>query len=271
MSIAHARPVSDTMTMLRRNVLRNLRYPSGPITVIGVPAVFLLLFVYVFGQTLGAGMSTGGTREEYLAYITPAILLMAAVSAPQMIAVWISMDMTEGIVARFRTMAIFRGSVLAGHALSGTILIVAAITVLLGITLLLGHRPAADPLDWLAFAGFAVLVGLAFSWLAVALGLAAKRPDSAGNLPLLLMVLPMLSGGFVPVESLPVWMQGFAQYQPFTPIIDTLRGLLAGAPDGSVAVWALSWAVAITVIGYAWSLWLYRRHAAPSTGRATGT
>jgi ABC-2 type transport system permease protein len=258
MSAASPQPFSDTMTMLWRNILHNLRAPSGVITVIGVPLIFLLLFVYVFGGTLGAGLMTGGTRDEYLAYITPAILLMAAASATQMIAVWISMDMSQGIIARFRTMAIARGSVLAGHVYGGTILITVSITALLGFALLLGYRPQADALDWLALAGLVVLVGFALAWLSVAFGLAAKRPDTASNLPLLLMILPLLSGGFVPIESLPGWLQGIAEYQPFTPIISTIRGLLADTPEGSDAAWAVGWSIAIAVIGYVWSLWLYR-------------
>ena len=259
MSTAIPRPFSDTMTMLWRNILHNLRAPSGVITVIGVPLIFLLLFVYVFGETLGAGLMTGGTRDEYLAYITPAILLMAAASATQMIAVWISMDMSEGIIARFRTMAIARSSVLAGHVYGGTILITVSIAALLGFALLLGHRPQADALDWLALAGLVVLVGFALAWLSVALGLAAKRPDTASNLPLLLMILP-----------LPGWLQGIAEYQPFTPIISTIRGLLADTPEGRDAAWAVGWSIAIAVIGYVWSLWLYRRHAAPSMTRTAG-
>jgi ABC-2 type transport system permease protein len=270
MSFASPRPFSDTMTMLWRNILHNLRAPSGPITVIGIPLIFLLLFVYVFGETLGAGLTAGGTRDEYLAYITPAILLMAAASAMQMIAVWISMDMTEGIIARFRTMAIARSSVLAGHVYGGTILITVAIAVLLGFALLLGYRPEADAPEWLALAGLVLLVGFALSWLAVAFGLAAKRPDTASNAPLLMMILPLLSGGFVPIESLPNWLGGFAEYQPFTPIISTIRGLLAGTLEASDATWAVGWSVAIAVIGYVWSLWLYRRHAAPSLIRAAG-
>jgi ABC-2 type transport system permease protein len=270
MSTASPQPFSDTMTMLWRNILHNLRAPSGVITVIGVPVIFLLLFVYVFGETLGAGLITGGTRDEYLAYIIPAILLMAAASATQMIAVWISMDMSQGIIARFRTMAIARSSVLAGHVYGGTILITVSIAALLGFALLLGYRPQADALDWLALAGLVVLVGFALAWLSVAFGLAAKRPDTASNLPLLLMILPLLSGGFVPLESLPGWLQGIAEYQPFTPIISTIRGLLAGAPQGRDAAWAVGWSIAIAVIGYVWSLWLYRRHAAPSMTRMAG-
>jgi ABC-2 type transport system permease protein len=145
MSTASSEPFSDTMTMLWRNILHNLRAPSGVITVIGVPLIFLL-FVYVFGETLGAGRMTGGTGDECLAYITPAILLMAAASATQMIAVWIAMDMSQGISARFRTMAIARGSVLAGHVYGGTILITVSIAALLGFALLLATGPR--PMLW---------------------------------------------------------------------------------------------------------------------------
>ena len=267
MSTATPQLISDTMTMLWRNILHNLRAPSGVITVIGIPLIFLLVFVYVFGATLGAGLTAGGTRDEYLAYITPAILLIAAASATQMIAVWISIDMSEGIIARFRTMAIARSSVLAGHVYGGTILITVSIAALLGFALLLGYRPQADALDWLALAGLVVLVGFALAWLSVAFGLAAKRPDSASNLPLLLMILPLLSGGFVSLESLPGWLQGIAEYQPFTSIISTIRALLADTPVGSDAAWAIGWSIAIAVIGYVWSLWLYRRHTAPSMTR----
>jgi ABC-2 type transporter/ABC transporter len=168
------------------------------------------------------------------------------------------------------SMAIARSSVLAGHVYGGTILITVSIAALLGFALLLGHRPQADALDWLALAGLVAVVGFALAWLWVAFGLAAERPDTASNLPLLLMILPLLSGGFVPIESLPGWLQRIAEHQPFTPIIGTIRGLLAGAPEGRDAAWAVGWSIAIAVIGHVWSLWLYRRHAAPSMTRTAG-
>ncbi|MCD2444298.1 ABC transporter permease [Agromyces sp. SYSU K20354] len=267
---ARPQPFSDTVTMLRRNILHHLRAPSGTLMIIAVPLIMLLLFVYVLGGTLGAGIAAGGTRDQYLGYITPAILLTTAASAMQMIAVWVSMDMTTGIIARFRTMAISRGSVLAGHVAGGTILIALAIAVLLALTLLLGYRPQADLLHWLGFAALVLLVGFALSSLAVAFGLFARRPDTASNLPLVLMLLPLLSGGFVPTESLPGWLQGFAEHQPFTPIINTIRGLLSGTPDPAAAAWAIGWCAAIAIAGSVWSLRLYRRHAAPAATGATG-
>lgn len=263
-ALARPRPVSDTLTMFRRSLLHNVRNPTGPIIAIVGGLVILLLFVYVFGGTLGAGLVAGGTRSDYLAYITAAIMLMGAVGIMQMISVWIAMDMSEGIVARFRTMAIARGSVLAGHVCSGIVLVMVSAAPLLGFAVLLGYRPRADGLQWLALAGLVLLAGIALSWLAVAFGLASRRVENASNLPLIVLILPLLSSGFVPVGSFPGWLKGFAQHQPCTPIINTIRGLLAGTPEAADAVWAIGWLLAIAVIGYVWSLWLYRRR---TTGR----
>lgn len=258
-ALAQPQPVSDTLTMFRRSLTHNVRNPTGPILAIVGGIVILLLFVYVFGGTLGAGLATGGTREDYLAYITPAIMLMGAVGITQMIAVWVSMDMSEGIIARFRTMPIARGSVLAGHAFSGVVLVLVSTAPLLGFAVLLGYRPHADGAQWLGLAGFIVLLGIAVSWLSVAFGLVARRVENASNLPLALLILPMVSSGFVPVDSLPAWLREFARYQPFTPIINTIRGLLEGNPAAGDTVWAIGWLLAIAVVGYVWSLWLYRR------------
>ena len=263
-TLAQPQPVSDTLTMFRRSLTHNVRNPTGPILAIVGGMVILLLFVYVFGGTLGAGLTTGGTREDYLTYITPAIILMGAVGIMQMIAVWVSMDMSEGIVARFRTMAIARGSVLAGHACSGVVLVLVSTAPLLGFAVLLGYRPHADGVHWLGLAGFILLLGISVSWLSVAFGLVSRRVENASNLPLVVLILPMVSSGFVPVDSFPTWLRGFAEHQPFTPIINTIRGLLAGDPAAGDAAWAIAWLLAIALVGYAWSLWLYRRR---TTGR----
>jgi ABC-2 type transport system permease protein len=261
---ALARPqwFSDTLTMFRRALLHNVRNPTGPISAIAGGIVILLLSVYVFGGTLGAGLVPGGTREDYLDYIAPAIVLMGAIGIMQMIAVWVATDMSEGIIARFRTMAIARSSVLAGHAYSGVVLVIITIAPLLGFAVLLGYRPHADASQWLAVVGFALLLGIAVSWLSVAFGLVPRRVENASTLPLIVLILPMVSSGFVPVASFPAWVKGFAQYQPFTPIINTLRGLLAGTPRASDVAWAIGWTFAIAIVGYVWSLWLYRRRAA---------
>ena len=182
--LARPRPVSDTLTMFRRSLLHNVRNPTGPILAIVGGVVILLLFVYVFGGTLGAGLIADGTRSDYLVYITPAIMVMGPVGIMQMIAVWIAMDMSEGIIARFRTMAIARSSVLAGHVYSGIVLVIVSTAPLLGFAVLLGYRPRADGLQWLALAGLVLLIGIALSWLAVAFGLASRRVENASNQPI---------------------------------------------------------------------------------------
>jgi ABC-2 type transport system permease protein len=169
------------------------------------------------------------------------------------------MDMTEGITARFRTMAISRAAVLAGHVLGNTIQAVIAVVLVLGVGLLIGFRTTAGPIEWVAAFGMIVLIAFAITWLAVAMGMQVKSVETASNLPMLLVLLPFLGSGFVPAESMPMGLQGFAQYQPFTAFIETIRGLLLGTPLGSNAVLSIGWCVVITVAGYAWSTAIYER------------
>ncbi|MBX9245269.1 ABC transporter permease [Actinotalea ferrariae] len=265
---AGARPLADTLTMLRRNLLRAVRYPGLTSFTVGIPIVLLLLFVFVFGGALGAGVVPGVTpgaegRAAYLAYITPAILLFAVVGAAQSVAITAAMDATSGIMARFRTMAIAPGSVLGGPVLGTVIQAVVAVVIVLGLSVALGYRPGAGPLGWLALLGLVVVVAFATSWLCVAMGLAAKSVETASNTPMLLTALPFLGSGFVPVETMPAAVRWFAEYQPFTPIIETTRALLTGtAPDASTTVLALGWCLLLGAVGYAWSRALYRRERA---------
>ncbi|WP_454778160.1 ABC transporter permease [Georgenia muralis] len=253
----------DSATMLRRSLRRMRRYPSMTVILVGMPIVFLLLFVYVFGGALGAGIggaeAGGAGRAVYVDYVTPAIIVMTAAAAAQGTAISVAMDMTEGIIARFRTMAISPGSVLAGHVLGSVIQSLLAMFVLLVVGLLIGFRPAAGPLDWLALLGLLTLVAFALTWLSVALGLLSKSVETASNTPMFLILLPFLGSGFVPVETMPTAVRWFAEYQPFTPIIETVRGLLQGAPDGAAAAWAVGWSLAVAVAGYLWARALYRR------------
>ncbi|GAA1707786.1 ABC transporter permease [Fodinicola feengrottensis] len=253
--------VSDSTTMLRRSIRRIVRYPSMTLLLVGMPIVFLLLFVYVFGGTLGAGL--GGARADYLTYVVPGILLMAIASACQGTAISVAMDMTEGIVARFRTMAISRASVLTGHVLGNIAQSVVSLAIVLGVAILLGFRPAASPLGWLAATGMAVLVILALTWLCVALGLVTKSVETASNLPMPLTFLPFLGSGFVPTTSMPAGLRWFAQYQPFTPIIETFRGLLMGTAVGGTALIAITWCAVIGLAGYLWAKKLYNRDPSP--------
>jgi ABC-2 type transport system permease protein len=256
-------PLRDSATMLRRNLKHMLRYPSMTVTLVGMPIIFLLLFVYVFGGTLGAGIGgASGGRGEYVNYVAPAIILMTITATVQGTSISMAMDLTEGIIARFRTMNIARVSVLTGHVLGSMIQAMFALVVVTGVALLVGFRPAAGPGAWLATAGVLLAVTFALVWLAVALGQVSKSVETASNILMPLVILPFLGSGFVPTESMPAGLRWFAEYQPFTPIIETLRGLLMDRPLGNNAWIALGWCALIALVGYLWSKKLFTRESA---------
>ena len=250
----------DSKTMLRRNLRRVVRYPSMTLMLVGMPIVFLMLFVYVFGGTLGAGLGDpSGGRTEYVNYVAPAIILMTVTAAVQGTAISVAMDMTEGIIARFRTMAISRAAVLTGHVVGSLIQTMTSMVVVIVVALLVGFRPNANVVEWLAAAGLLTMVSLALIWLSVALGLKAKSVETASNSPMLLVLLPFLGSGFVPTESMPAGLRWFAEYQPFTPIIETVRGLLMGTPIGNNGVIAVAWCIGIALAAYLWATKLFSR------------
>jgi ABC-2 type transport system permease protein len=255
--------VSDSLTMLRRNLLHLLRYPSVTLTLVAFPVTFLLLFVYVFGGTLGAGLGGGsGSRVDYVNYVVPGILLLTVAGTAQGTAISVAMDMTEGIVARFRTMAIFRPSVLTGHVLGSLIQALASVAIVIAVALLIGFRPTAGPVEWMAAIGAMTMVAFALTWLTVAIGLVSRNVESASNLPMPLMLLPLLGSGFVPTESMAPGLRWFAEHQPFTPIMETVRGLLLGTGIGSSAIAAVLWCLGITVVSFVWARWAYNRDPA---------
>jgi ABC-2 type transport system permease protein len=257
--------VADSATMLRRDLRHMLRYPSMTVQLVGMPIVILLLFVYVFGGTLGAGLGrAAGGRAQYLEYVVPGILLMTVAAKVQGTAILVAMDMTEGIVARFRTMAIFRPSVLTGHVLGSLIQSILSLAIVTGVAMLIGFRTSATAVEWIAAAGVLALITFALTWLSVALGMVAKTVESASNLPMPLVFLPFLGSGFVPTDSMPTALRWFAEYQPFTPVIETVRGLLLGTAIGNSAVVAIAWCAGITLVGYLWSLKLYNRDPDPA-------
>ena len=252
--------VTDSATMLRRNLKRALRYPGLTLMLVGMPVVLLLLFVYVFGGTLGNGLGgPSGGRAAYVEYVTPGILLIAVASSVQGTAISVAMDMTEGIIARFRTMAIYRASVLTGHVLGDMIQTMLIIAVVIGAALLIGFRPTASPVEWAAAIGVLALITLALTWLSVALGMVTKSVETASNLPMPLVFLPFLGSGFVPTDSMPVGLRWFAEYQPFTPFVETVRGLLLGTPIGHDGAVAVAWCAGLTLVGYLWAKRLYNR------------
>ena len=260
--------LSDSTTMLRRNLRRMRRYPSLTVFLVATPVVLLLLFVYVFGGTLGAGLGIPGTipgagRGAYVTYVMPGILVLTITMAAQGTAIAIAMDMQEGLIARFRTMAVARSAVLVGHVVGSVLQTGLALGVVLIAGLVIGFRSTTGPLDWAAAAGVLGLAALAISWLSVALGMAAGSVETASNLPMFLILLPFLSSGFVPTDSMPGPLAFFAENQPFTPIIESVRGLLLGPSPGTdlgrSVLLAVGWCGLVGLASYLWSFRLYDR------------
>ena len=251
--------IADSITMLRRDFRHSLRYPAMTIGGIGVPVVFLLLFAGVFGHSLGAGLGGATSGASYINYLAPGILVMTAGAAAAATAINVTMDMNEGIIARFRTMAISRTSVLTGQVVGSLIRTVVSGALVGAVAVAIGFRPTATPVEWVAATGLFVLLTLALTWLAVAFGLVARTPAGANSLSLIPEFLPFVSSAFVPPETMPAGVRWFAEHQPFTPIIETLRGLLTGTPIGNNALLAVAWCVVITVVGYLWARARYDR------------
>ncbi|MFI1254201.1 ABC transporter permease [Streptomyces netropsis] len=249
----------DSSTMLRRNLLHARRYPSLTLNLLLTPVVLLLLFVYIFGDVMSAGMG-GGDRAAYIAYVVPGILLMTIGGTVVGTAVSVSNDMTEGIIARFRTMAIHRGSVLIGHVIGSVLQSIASVVLVGAVAVAIGFRSTdATVLEWLAAFGLMALVALALTWIAVGMGMISPNAEAASNNALPLIVLPLISSAFVPVDSMPGWFQPIAEYQPFTPAIETLRGLLLGTEIGHNGWLAVAWCLGLTVLGYFWSKAAFNR------------
>jgi ABC-2 type transport system permease protein len=248
--------VADATTMLRRDFLHLRRYPVMTISGIGTPTVFLLLFNYVFGGAVSAGLGAG---VSYINYLVPGILMMTIGSGCAATAVGVNMDMTEGVVARFRVMSISRASVLTGRVVGSIIRTLIAVVLVIGVALIIGFRPTTGPTLWLMAGGFIALLALAMTWLAIAFGMAAKSVAGANGLTLILQFGPFISSAFVRPDTMPAGVRWFAENQPFTSMIETLRGLLLGTPIGNRAVIAIAWCVVIALVGYLWARAAYNR------------
>lgn len=251
----------DSATMLRRNLRHTVRYPVTIIVSLAVPALLLLLFVGVFGGALGAGLPVAPPGGRYIDYVVPGILLMTVGYGASSTTLAVNRDLTEGIITRFRTMAISRGSVLAGHVGAALIRTMISAVLLVGVALLMGYRSGADAGRWLAAAGLMALLTLALSWVAVAVGLAAPNAEGTSGFTLLVQLLPFVSSAFVPTATMSGAVRWFAHNQPFTPVIDTLRGLLTGTPIGHSGILAVAWCAGLAALGYLWSRALFRRAA----------
>ena len=256
-------PMADTATMLRRNLRHAQRYPALSLGAVGMPVIMMLLFGLVFGDTFSAGLG-GGSGFDYIDFLTPGILLMSIASGTMSPAVGAAMDMTEGIVTRFRTMAIFRPAVLTGHVLGNVLVTIVSLALVIGFAILIGFRPNASFTDWLLAGALLIALTVALTWFAIALGLTSKTPEGASNIVLpISLLLPFLSNTFIPLEAMPSGIRWFAEYQPFTAIIDTLRHLLLGTPMDRGTGWlSIAWCLAIALVGYFWAQKTYNKGTA---------
>ncbi|WP_405736192.1 ABC transporter permease [Streptomyces sp. NBC_00028] len=257
---ALALAVRDSSTMVRRNLLHVRRYPSMTLNLLLTPVMLLLLFVYVFGDTMSAGIGGSADRSAYIAYVVPGLLLMTIGGTTIGTAVSVAMDMTEGIIARLRTMAIHRGSVLVGHVVGSVLQCVMSVVLVGAVGVAIGFRSTdATLLEWLAAFGLLTLFALALTWIAVGMGLVSPNAEAASNNAMPLIFLPLISSTFVPIDAMPGWFQPIAEYQPFTPAIETLRGLLLGTEIGHNGWLALAWCLGLAALGYRWSKAVYDR------------
>ncbi|MBP2471316.1 ABC-2 type transport system permease protein [Crossiella equi] len=253
-------PLRDSVTMFRRDLRHALRYPLLTVSTVIMPLFMLLLFVLVFGNAVGGAVTAAGGNANYLDYLTPGILVMAIGSASgSAVAIKISSDMQEGIIDRFRTMSIPRAAVLWGQVLGSLGRTLASLVLVTVVALVLGFRPTAGPGEWLLALGLVVLFAVAVTWLAVAAGLVAKTPGGANSAAFPLQMLPFLSSAFVQPAAMSPGMAALADWQPFTPVIDTLRGLLTGTPIGYSWLLALGWCLVLTGLGYGLAIRRYQR------------
>jgi ABC-2 type transport system permease protein len=247
--------MSDSLTMVGRSLRLTMRTPDALLTSLMLPVMLMLLFVYLFG-----GAIQTGTR--YVTYVVPGVLLLCAGFGASTTAVTVSQDMTGGIIDRFRSMDVGGAAILAGHVAASMARNLAATVLVFGVAFLIGFRPSAGPLDWLAAGGVLLAFMLAISWLSAAIGLLARSPEAAGGFTFFMAFVPYPSSAFVPIDTMPSWLHGFAEHQPVTPVIETLRGLLLGTPVGNSPWLALAWCAAILVASVALAGWLFRRRTA---------
>jgi len=243
---------TDAVIMLRRNFKHTLRNPVTVFNAVLLPVVIMLMFVYMLGNAFSVGV-------KYIDYATPGMILLAVSYGLGATATEVNDDMTKGIINRFRVMDVSRGAVMTGHVVVTMLRSLISIAAIIGVAFALGFRPAAGSLDWLAVIGIIVAACFATSWLTVAVGLAAKTPQSAGLAIVPLILLPFFSSAIVPADKMGAGVRQFAEYQPFTPIIESLRGLLAGTPSAGYAIAALVWCAGIGVVGYVWALATFRK------------
>lgn len=247
---------SDSLTLIGRSVRHSIRSVDAMVTAVMLPVMILLLFVFVFGGAIQTGTA-------YVDYVVPGIILLCAGFGSATTSVAVSTDMTTGVIDRFRSLPILSSGVLTGHVIASVLRNLASGVIVLGVALLIGFRPGAGVLGWLGVLAVLVLFMTAISWLAACFGLLARTPEAAGAFAFVIMFLPYLSSAFVPTHTMPTFLQGIAEHQPITPIIETLRSLMTGTPVGSNGPIAIAWCVGLAAVGWVGAALLFRHRTAP--------
>ncbi|MFD9084990.1 ABC transporter permease [Streptomyces erythrochromogenes] len=245
-----AAPVS-ALALAGRSLRISSRQPDALITALMLPVMLMLIFVYFFGGAIDTG-------TEYVTYVVPGAMLLCAGFGAAGTAVSVADDMRNGVIDRFRTLDIGGIPILAGHVTASVLRNLLSTTLVLTVALAIGFRPQAGPAAFLAAAGLLLAYITAISWLAATLGLLAKTPEAAGGFTFLMMFLPYPSSAFVPIETMPGWLHGFAEHQPLTPVIESLRALLLAQPAGSAPWTALTWCAGITAVAVTLAAVLFR-------------
>lgn len=244
----------DTWTMAKRSLRHTTRSMDTIITVVVTPIAMMLMFVYVFGSSFEKSLGD----MKYIDYVTPAIIIMTVVSGIAYAAVRLSMDLQKGIINRFKTMPVAPSSILGGHAASSTLSNLFSSFLVLLVALLIGFRSDAGVVEWLLFVGLTILFTLATTWLAILFGLFAKTMEGAGAFSYILLFMIFISSGFTPVDNMHPALRWFAENQPMTPIIETMRSLLTNGTIGSSAGLAIAWCAGLLVVSYVLALRVYK-------------
>jgi ABC-2 type transport system permease protein len=242
---------SDIIAMSGRELRRSLRSVDALVTAFAIPVSIMLVFVVIFG---GAISSDG----DYVNYVVPGTLVLCLGFGAAATAIGVAQDVATGTVNRFKTLPVLGSAVLHGHVVASLLRNLAACVPVVVVALLLGFRPAAGLSGWIDAVLFAVLIILAFTWLSVLGGLLLSV-DAAGSINFVFLFLPYISSGFVAVDTMPGWLHGFADHQPYTPIIETLRALLDGAAPGATLWVALAWLAGILAVGAVGSALVFAR------------
>jgi ABC-2 type transport system permease protein len=241
---------------VRRSLTHSIRDAEALVMAVMLPTMIMLLFVTVFGRAIQI------PGIDYVSYIVPGVIVLCAGFGSSSVAVYAATDIQNGIIDRFRTMPVPAYGVVVGHVVASVLRNLIATGFVIGIGVLLGFRPAANPGQWLAAIGLLLGFIVAITWLFAAIGLASGSPAAASGYGFVLLFLPYLSSGFVPIDALPAWLAPFAERQPITLVIEATRALLAGQAPGVDAYGALAWCAGIVAVAVAWSAWMFRRRAA---------